>query len=270
MSPGSNAAEPSEIAPGVYRLQVRRANVYLARSGASWALIDAGWPESAEAIRRAAESLFGPDARPASILLTHAHPDHFGSAAELARSWEQPVWVHPDDLPYLRGGILPDELLDPIGRVFNGLQRVLPRDTVARMTSSPLKDLAQALPEGATEVPGLPEWEYLHTPGHSPGHVVFFRPRDRVLIAGDVVLTAPILGLLTSLQRPARPPWVASWDWQLAKAAVSTIAGLEPRVLAAGHGVPMTGLGVARDLHSFAKRFLPAHAARQEDPLHVE
>jgi glyoxylase-like metal-dependent hydrolase (beta-lactamase superfamily II) len=259
---GKAAAEPREIASGVYHLKARRANVYFVSSQASWVLIDAGWPGSAGVIRAAGESLFGPGMRPSAILLTHAHPDHFGSAAELARLWELPVWVHRDDLPYLRGGILPDELLDPIGRVFNGLQRVLPRGTVARLTSSPVKDLGQALPDGATEVPGLPEWEYLHTPGHSPGHVVFFRPRDRVLIAGDVVFTAPILGLLTSLQRPARPPRVASWDWQLAKAAVGTIADLEPRVLAAGHGVPMTGVGVARDLHSFAKRFSPAHPAR--------
>ena len=262
MSPVRDAARPTEIAPGVYYLQVRRANVYLVQSEASWALIDAGWPESAEPIRRAAESLFGRDARPAAILLTHAHPDHFGSAADLARSWELPVWVHGDDLPYLRGGIRPDELLDPIGRVFTGLQRVLPRATVARMTSSPLKDLAQALSGDVREVPGLPDWDYLHTPGHSPGHLVFFRPKDRVLIAGDVVLTAPIMGLLTSLQRPARPPWIASWDWQLAKTAVGTIAGLEPQVLATGHWVPMTGAGVARDLRRFANHFSPSVASR--------
>ena len=128
MSPVMDATKPTEIAPGVYYLQVRRANVYLVQCEASWALIDAGWPESAEPIRRAAKSLFGPDARPAAILLTHAHPDHFGSAAELARFWGLPVWVHRDDLPYLTGGILPDGLLDPIGRVFYKLQGLLPRN----------------------------------------------------------------------------------------------------------------------------------------------
>ena len=43
--------------------------------------------------------------------------------------------------------------------------------------------------------------------------------------------------------------------------AVGTIADLEPRVLASGHGVPMTGVEVARDLHSFARRFSPEHPA---------
>ena len=63
--------------------------------------IDGGWPGSADAIRGAAESLFGPGAYPAAILLTHAHPDHFGSAADLARVWELPVGVIVDrSLPF--------------------------------------------------------------------------------------------------------------------------------------------------------------------------
>jgi glyoxylase-like metal-dependent hydrolase (beta-lactamase superfamily II) len=260
--PGTTAAEPREIAPDVYYLEVRRANVYFVRSHSSWVLIDAGWPGAAEVIRAAAESLFGPGARPAAILLTHAHPDHFGSAAELARVWHLPVWVHRDDLPYLEGGVLPDDLLAPIGRVFAVLQRVMPERTVARMTSSDLKDLGRALPGESAEVPGLPDWQYVNAPGHSPGHVVFFRPRDRVLVAGDVVLTAPLWGLLPRLKRPARPPWIASWNWELAKTAVGTIAGLEPRVLATGHGVPLVGEGVARDLHRFADHFAPAALSR--------
>ena len=260
MRRGRVVDEPKEIAPGVYCLHVRRSNVYFVRSPQSWVLIDAGWPGSADAIRRGAEFLFGPDTPPAAILLTHAHPDHFGSAADLARVWELPVWVHRDDLPYLQGGVLPDELLDPIGRVFTVLQRVLPERAVARMTSSDLKEIACALP--GQEVPGLPDWEYVHTPGHSPGHVVFFRPSDRVLLAGDVVLTAPLWGVLSSVQRPARPPWIASWNWGLTKAAVNTIAGLEPRVLGTGHGIPMAGEAVAHDLHAFAEHFSSDAAGR--------
>ena len=46
-------------------------------------------------IAAAAESLFGAGTRPAAILLTHIHPDHSGSALELARRWDLPVLVHP-------------------------------------------------------------------------------------------------------------------------------------------------------------------------------
>lgn len=248
-------AGPRQIAPDVYYLSVGRANVYFIGSRSSWALIDAGWPGSGEAIRAAAGSLFGVGTPPVAILLTHAHGDHYGSAAELAALWDRPVYVHPRDLPYLQGGIPPEEVLDPIGRVFNVVQHVLPRGTVERLTSSDLKDIARALPDAGGRVPGLTDWEFIHTPGHSPGHVVFYRRSDRTLLAGDVVLTAPCWGVMSRLQRPARPPWIASWDWGLTKDAVAAIAGLEPLVLATGHGVPMAGPRVAHDLHVFAGHF---------------
>jgi glyoxylase-like metal-dependent hydrolase (beta-lactamase superfamily II) len=243
------------IAEGVFYVPLGGCNVYLVGSAAQWVLIDTGWPKSAEPIRMAAESLFGPDARPAAILITHAHPDHVGSAAELARLWGAPIYAPRDDLPYLEGGILPDELLDPIGRVFNPVTRVLPRRTVERMTASRLKGAVLALPGPESGVPGLPDWEYIHVPGHSPGHVVFFRRRDRVLIAGDVVLTAPLWGSLSVIQRLSPPPKFVSWNWERTKTAAVTISELEPRVLAPGHGVPMSGVRVADDLRRFAERF---------------
>jgi glyoxylase-like metal-dependent hydrolase (beta-lactamase superfamily II) len=243
------------IAGDVYWLPVKGCNVYLVGSPSRWVLIDTGWPNSAATIRSTAGYLFGPSARPAAILLTHAHPDHFGSAAELAQAWDLPVYLHPDDLPYLRGGVIPHDLLDPVGRVFIGIQRVLPASMVELMTSSPLKGVPTASLEPDAGIPGLPDWECIPVPGHSPGHVAFFRRRDRVLLAGDAVLTAPLWGLLPAVQRLSHPPWMVSWDWELTKASTAAISRLEPRVLATGHGVPMTGKGVARELVDFAGRF---------------
>src|SRR5512141_2645297 len=37
------------------------------------------------------------------IVLTHVHPDHSGSARELARAWNCPVYVHPDELGQANG-----------------------------------------------------------------------------------------------------------------------------------------------------------------------
>lgn len=245
-----------EIAEGVYYLPVRGSNVYFVRSGSSWVLIDAGWKNSAQPIREAAKSVFGSNARPAAILLTHAHPDHDGSAAELARLWELPVHVHRADLPLLTGDVLSNwHLLDPIGRFVIVLMRLLPRRTFERLTASDLKDAACcALPDRSADVPGLPDWEYVPTPGHSAGHVVFFRASDRVLIAGDAVLTAPLFGLLTSWHRISPPPRISSWDWRQAKKSVAALARLEPRVLASGHGAPMAGAKVAYELHNLSNR----------------
>lgn len=91
-----------EIAPDVFCLGPwgrTQTAVYFVRSGTSWVLIDAGWARDASRIERAAGALFGADARPAAILLTHCHPDHAGSAQPLARAWKCAVYMHPDELP---------------------------------------------------------------------------------------------------------------------------------------------------------------------------
>ncbi len=100
---------PLEIAPGVHCLEVGKgimaANVYFVQSGSAWVLIDAGTTGCAPAIQAAADRLFGPDARPVAILLTHDHPDHAGSALPLARAWAIDVLVHPDEMPIVLGGM---------------------------------------------------------------------------------------------------------------------------------------------------------------------
>lgn len=103
---------PQEIAPDVYRVATGRglteANVHLVRSGPAWVLIDTAWPHRGELIRAAAESLFGAGTRPVAILLTHIHPDHSGSALELARMWNVPVHVLQAELPLAPGRYVPE------------------------------------------------------------------------------------------------------------------------------------------------------------------
>ena len=61
------------------------------------------------------------------------------------------------------------------------LSPLFPRHTI-RIPS------VQALPSDGT-VPFLEEWRWVHTPGHTPGHISLFRDKDRVLLAGDAVIT---------------------------------------------------------------------------------
>jgi glyoxylase-like metal-dependent hydrolase (beta-lactamase superfamily II) len=110
---GAGTGIPAEqIAEGVYCLEtgrgLTRANVYFVRSGPAWVLIDTAWPHRGPVISATAESLFGAGTRPAAILLTHIHPDHAGSALELARLWDLPVYVHPGELPLAPGRYLPE------------------------------------------------------------------------------------------------------------------------------------------------------------------
>ena len=92
--------KPAEIAPGVhwYSAGAVAGNIYFVQSASSWVLIDTATAGQGGRIREAAEALFGASARPAAILLTHVHPDHSGSALELARAWDCPVYLHPDEM----------------------------------------------------------------------------------------------------------------------------------------------------------------------------
>lgn len=73
---------------------------------------------------------------------------------------------------------------------------------------------AQAFNPGAS-VPGLPDWQCIPTPGHTPGHVAFFRSSDRVLISGDAVLTVnlnSVRGLLARKHRVSGPLYISTWQ----------------------------------------------------------
>ena len=260
---GTDAGAPRRIAPGVHWVVVgrglMRSNVYFVRSEPSWVLVDAGSADCATAIRRAAESLFGEGDSPSAILITHGHPDHVGSARDLARSWDCAVWVHPDELPMVRGD------LAAIRNYANPLDRwvVLPllrlkgaKRAEAVVARASLGDVARSFDPSAG-VPGLPDWEAVPTPGHTPGHVVFYRSRDRVLISGDALVTMNLnsaWGLLRKSQELSGPPRYATWDWRVAKESVARLAELEPTVVAGGHGTPMSGPQLPGSLRAFSAR----------------
>jgi glyoxylase-like metal-dependent hydrolase (beta-lactamase superfamily II) len=233
--------------------------VYLIRSGASWCLIDAGWAGSAAAIRRAADAVFGAGTRPAAILLTHIHPDHSGSAGRLARSWGVPVHVHPDELRMAAGRYLPDYGM-PLDRwIVVPLMRLLPAGTRGRITAhNDITDVTRPF-RREDGLPGMPDWDWIHTPGHTPGHVAYLRRDDGVLVSGDAVVTVDlnsIGGLAFAGQQLAGPPWYTTWDRQRAARSIVDLAALKPRVLAPGHGAPLTD-GTSQALDALAERSRP-------------
>lgn len=257
-----NRSKPEEIATGVYRFEtgkgITASNIYFVRSGPSWVLVDTAWPKYGRLIQETADSLFGAKTRPAAILLTHIHPDHAGSALELARLWNLPVYVHPDEMPLASEKLIP-EYSNPLDRwLIAPLMGLRPRRAVEAERSKPcLADVARAF-EPSAGVPGLPGWECVPTPGHTPGHVAFFRKRDGVLLTGDALLTVNINSLwdcLLKKQRVSGPPYISTWDWQAAKKSVATLARLEPNVLACGHGIPMAGTRAAQELRAFSHHF---------------
>lgn len=243
------------VTSDVHGVRAAIVNVYFvgAPDGDGWVLVDAGLHGSAGRIVRSAERVYGPGTRPRAIVLTHGHFDHVGALGSLLEHWgDVPLFAHELELPYLTGRSAyppPDPTVG--GGAMAEMSRLYPSGP------SDFTGRVQMLPaDGA--VPGAPGWRWFETPGHSPGHVSLFRSRDRVLIAGDAVVTTKQESMLAAItQRPEMhgPPRYFTADWQRARDSVNRIALLEPEVLATGHGRPMRGSPMRADLQRLAADF---------------
>ncbi len=88
-------------------------------------------------------------------------------------------------------------------------------------------------------------WRVIHTPGHSVGHVVFFRRSDGVAIAGDVVRNASLRG---GMGRLSETPWAFSEDPLINRPSMRRLWELQPSLLCLGHGPPSRDLEGLRRL----------------------
>jgi glyoxylase-like metal-dependent hydrolase (beta-lactamase superfamily II) len=246
----------TEIAPDIAYLRDLIVNLFFVGSrdaaDREWALVDTGVSGAAGRIERAAAARFGDGVRPGAIILTHGHFDHVGALKQLAERWDVPVYAHELEMPYLSGRSAyppPDPTVG--GGAMALISRIYPRgpiDVSPRLRSFPA--------DGA--VPAMPGWRWIHTPGHSAGHVALFRESDRSLIAGDAVVTTKqesMLAVLTQREEVHGPPAYYTTNWQEARESVVRLATLEPSLLATGHGRPMRGERMQRGLHVLAGDF---------------
>ncbi len=241
-----------DIAEGVRGLRIAFVNVFaITHAGGSWTLLDAGIPFSAGAIRNWAERHF--DSPPLALVLTHGHFDHVSGAADLAAHWDVPIYAHPLEAPYLKGlKEYPAPRVGAGGGLMSVLSPLYPRGPVDLGTRLRLFSPDSALNE-------LPGWQLIHTPGHTPGHVSFFRPADNTLIVGDAFCTTkPESFFDAALAQPPElhgPPAYFTDNPAQAATSIRALAALRPRVLAPGHGRPLAGLEVEDKLARFATEF---------------
>lgn len=226
---------------------------FIGRPGAQdWVLIDAGLYMSAGMIMRAAEQRFGTSARPRAIILTHGHFDHRGALETLAETWDVPVYAHSQEMAYLTGESdypPPDPTVG--GGAMTRLSPLYPRGPIN------ISHRLRALPEDGT-VPDMPGWLWVHTPGHTPGHVSLFRESDRTLIVGDAFCTTrqeSLLDAITQRYEIHGPPAYFTTDWDAARSSVQRLEALRPVVAAPSHGRPVFGTRLAHDLHRLARDF---------------
>ena len=189
---------------------------------------------------------------PLMLVNTHGHFDHVGTLESLAERWDVPVYAHPMELPYLSGQASYPPA-DPLvgGGAMALLSPLFPRSPV---------DVSRWLKPLPTDgsVPGMPGWRWIHTPGHAPGHISLWRESDRMIIAGDaVVTTGQESAYEVMFQTPEihGPPRYLTPDWEDAERSVAALAALEPELLLTGHGRPVRGQRMRRRLHELAENF---------------
>lgn len=163
--------------------------------------------------------------------LTHAHPDHAGGSKQVCDTLGVPCWAGAADAPAARDGVSspPNSFLDPV-------------QARARW---PGVEVARELREG-DEVGGC---LVLDTPGHTPGHIAFWREVDRVLICGDVFFN---MSLFTTRPGLHEPVGALTADPARNRESMRRLAALEPAIVGFGHGPVLTD--AAPKLRAFVDR----------------
>jgi glyoxylase-like metal-dependent hydrolase (beta-lactamase superfamily II) len=225
----------NQIAPDVHQIPLapRNAiNAYLLGK----VLVDTGVGASAKKLATIVRE-HGVEA----IALTHAHGDHAGSACKLAEEFGLPVWVGAADREATETGkvvvkpAIDKPGLSAVAGVLGNFKKV---------------PVARTLAEGDELTAGF---TVLDVPGHSPGHVAYWRASDGVLIAGDVFFN---MHLLTTAPGLREPPGPFTFDVAQNRASERKLAALASNVAGFGHGPVITG-----DAGAQLKRFaagLPA------------
>ncbi len=206
-----------QLADGVWRLAgfpPNAINVYLLED----VLIDAS---TKYATRRIVRELKGHNL--AAHALTHAHPDHQGASHAICERYGVPYWVGEKDAdaaenPKLIGERQPDHFMAQL---------------FARTMTGPGHRVDRKLREG-DEVAGF---RVIDVPGHSAGHVAFWRESDGVLVAGDVLNSADVYTLIPRLSEPRT---YFTPDPAENRRSARKLGALEPKLALFGHGPPVT------------------------------
>lgn len=168
------------LAPNVWRIPLIRdfVNGFMFRDDdGQVTLVDMGVKSSGPKVIAALETIGAGPSDVTRLMLTHAHPDHAGGAAHVARTTGRDFALHEDDAGYAAAGQGPPrDHTTRLGRLMDRL--------------SPSKFEAVAVGETFTDgqvVPVAGGLQVVHTPGHTPGHAAYLHLPTGVLITGDSV-----------------------------------------------------------------------------------
>ncbi|HEY1014181.1 MAG TPA: MBL fold metallo-hydrolase [Herpetosiphonaceae bacterium] len=162
--------------------------------------------------------------------LTHAHPDHQGASHALCERLGLPLWCGAADADAMARG---------------ATRELIPANPVALLVGALFAGPGHPVSRRLAEGDPVGSFEAIETPGHTPGHVAFWRARDRVLIIGDALANHP--GGLPIGAKLSEPPTVFTVDVAQNRRSLRKLRDLNPALVAFGHGPPLRDPGAFRE-----------------------
>lgn len=207
-------------------------------------LVDTGWntEEAFESLKRQLANLHVNLKEIRQIVVTHAHPDHYGLAGELKRRCNAEVYLHEMEKDIIKSRYVNmDKLLQKVARSLqvNGT----PPDELTELQTASLpmrRFVSPVLPDvtlhgGETITTGYFSFKVLWTPGHAPGHICLYEPSKKILLSGDNILPTitPHIGLHPQSGSNPLGDYLNS---------LNAIKQLDVKLVLPGHERPFNGL----------------------------
>lgn len=214
-----------EVVSGLYQLSKGGINAFLIDEGdEGLTLIDSGLPDHAEMLEEGIRSIGREPSDLTNILITHAHPDHLGSAMHFS-SVTTPISLHPADADLAAAGIVHPTMKPGPGILTGILFRLIMPKKAGKF---PAFEADIALNDGdVVDIAG--GIEVIHTPGHTAGHVALLWKRDRgLLFTGDAAANALGLNYMFGYN-----------DVPIAQASLTKLATHDFEAAVFGHGRPI-------------------------------
>lgn len=214
-----------QITNSLYQLNLGPVNTFIIDDTAGLTLIDTGLKGSISKIFSALEKAGKSPRDIRRIILTHAHPDHAGSAAELKKRLNIPVFAHIDAVRLIESGLSGDRpiYLSP------GLDNWLIYNLFIRSAGNTIDSLTIDQHLNDRDIlPFAGGIQVMHTPGHATGHISLLLKQERVLIAGDICAHAFSLAGSTVYE-----------DRQIGMHSILKAASFDFDIAVFGHGRPL-------------------------------
>lgn len=208
-----------QVVPGLYAIPLGGVNAFLIDAD-ELTLVDTGISNSADTILQAMQAIGRKSSDLRHILVTHCHPDHAGSLAEVKKRTGASAYMHPLDAAITRTGKLVFDL-----KPAPGMEELFRQFIGFGSTEYNAAEIEYELHDG-DELPIAGGIRAIHVPGHCAGQLAFlWHTPQRVLFAADTA--SNMMGLGYSLGYA---------DFEEGKRSLMKLAAIDFAVACFGHG----------------------------------